>query len=227
MSSSQVVILGGGNIGSFVAKELVDADFSVSILDSSSERLKVCESLVTNISGIIFDASNPEDYKSKLSGASLVVNALPGPLGHLALKNIVNLGTDCVDVSFTSENPRILNDKAESTGSLVIADAGIAPGISNLFSTELASNHNLQSLEIFVGGLPFRRTPPWEYAAPFSPIDVIAEYIRPARIKINNKIEFRPALSGLRNLEISEIGTLEAFLTDGLRSLLDFAIKSI
>ena len=227
MSSSQVVILGGGNIGSFVAKELADVNYSVTILDSSSERLEVCKSLVPNSSISTFDATNLEDYKSKMSNATLVVNALPGPIGHSALQNIVNLGISCVDVSFTFEDPRIFNNKAKSRGSLVVSDTGIAPGISNIFAAELASKHNIQSLEIFVGGLPFRRTPPWEYAATFSPIDVIAEYIRPARIKINNIIKSRPALSDLRQLEIDKIGTLEAFLTDGLRSLLDLQIPNM
>lgn len=227
MGSSQVVILGGGNIGSFVAKELASSNFQVTILDSSSERLKLCKSLISDISISTFDATNASDYKSKIVNTELVVNALPGPIGHLALQNIVNLGISCVDVSFTSEDPRILKNKAKKSNSLVIADTGIAPGLSNLLSAELVVNKNIQSLEIFVGGLPFRRTPPWEYAAPFSPIDVIAEYTRPARIKINNKIETRPALSGLKHLEIDEIGTLEAFLTDGLRSLLDLEVPNM
>jgi len=227
LSSSHVVVLGGGNIGSFVAKELVSNNFQVTILDSSSDCLNLCKSLVPNISISTFDATNVADYESKISNATLVVNALPGPIGHLALQNIVNLGLSCVDVSFTSEDPRILKDEAMKSNSLVIADTGIAPGLSNLLSADLVANKNIQTLEIFVGGLPIRRTPPWEYAAPFSPIDVIAEYTRPARIKINNKLETRPALSGLKHLDIERIGTLEAFLTDGLRSLLDLDVPNM
>jgi len=227
LSSSQVVILGGGNIGSFVAKELISDGLDVSVLDSSPECLNLCKSLVPNISISTFDATNAADYESKLLDSTLVVNALPGPIGHLALQNIVELGLSCVDVSFTSEDPRILEDKVIKSNSLVIADTGIAPGLSNLLSADLVANKNIQTLEIFVGGLPFRRTPPWEYAAPFSPIDVIAEYTRPARIKINNKLESRPALSGLKHLDIEKIGTLEAFLTDGLRSLLDLDVPNM
>jgi len=227
LSPPQVVILGGGNIGSFVANELVSDGFDVSILDSSLECLNLCKSLTPNVSISTFDATNVNDYESKLSDSTLVVNALPGPIGHLALQNIVNLGLPCVDVSFTSEDPRILKDKVIKSNSLVIADTGIAPGLSNLLSADLVTNKKIQTLEIFVGGLPFRRTPPWEYAAPFSPIDVIAEYTRPARIKINNKLETRPALSGLKHLDIEGIGTLEAFLTDGLRSLLDLNVPNM
>jgi saccharopine dehydrogenase-like NADP-dependent oxidoreductase len=71
-----------------------------------------------------------------------------------------------------------------------------------------------------VGGLPVVRTLPYEYKAPFSPIDVIAEYTRPARIMENGKLVVRPALSEVELVEFESIGTLEAFNTDGLRTLL-------
>ena len=48
---------------------------------------------------------------------------------------------------------------------------------------------------IYVGGLPEIREWPFEYKAVFSPIDVIAEYPRPARFKINGEIVTRPALT--------------------------------
>ena len=146
MSPPQVVILGGGNIGSFVANELVSDGFDVSILDSSLECLNLCKSLTPNVSISTFDATNVTDYESKLSDSTLVVNALPGPIGHSALQNIVNLGLPCVDVSFTSEDPRILKDKVIKSNSLVIADTGIAPGLSNLLSAHLVTNKNIQTL---------------------------------------------------------------------------------
>ena len=71
-----------------------------------------------------------------------------------------------------------------------------------------------------VGGLPKKKTPPWNYKAPFSPIDVIEEYTRPARIVTNGKFVTRKALSDLEILEVEGIGELESFLTDGLRTLM-------
>jgi len=71
-----------------------------------------------------------------------------------------------------------------------------------------------------VGGLPKNPSPPYNYKAPFSPIDVIEEYTRPARIMINSKVEVKPALSEIEEFEIDDVGKLEAFNTDGLRSLL-------
>jgi len=72
----------------------------------------------------------------------------------------------------------------------------------------------------YVGGLPKKRQWPYEYKAPFSPVDVLEEYIRPARYVVNHQIVTKPALSDPELVDVDPIGTLEAFNTDGLRTLL-------
>ncbi len=57
--------------------------------------------------------------------------------------------------------------------------------------------------------------------APFSPKDVIAEYTRPARVIRDGGEVVLPALSERHFIEVPEHGQMEAFLTDGLRSLLE------
>ncbi|MEK7730322.1 MAG: saccharopine dehydrogenase C-terminal domain-containing protein, partial [Planctomycetota bacterium] len=61
---------------------------------------------------------------------------------------------------------------------------------------------------------------PYQYKAPFAPSDVIEEYPRPARIVENGKIVVKPALSDPELMDFPQVGTLEAFNTDGLRTLL-------
>ncbi len=68
--------------------------------------------------------------------------------------------------------------------------------------------------------MPFIRKYPFQYKAPFSPIDVIEEYTRPARYVENGNIVVKDALSDSEFLYFNDIGTLEAFNTDGLRSLM-------
>ena len=68
--------------------------------------------------------------------------------------------------------------------------------------------------------MPFKKEKPFEYKAFFSPIDVIQEYIRPARLVANGKIITKEALSDPELIEVENVGTLEAFNTDGLRTLL-------
>jgi len=77
-----------------------------------------------------------------------------------------------------------------------------------------------ESFACYVGGLPTVRHWPYEYKAPFSPIDVIEEYTRPARLRRNGIPVTLPALSEVELVDLPGVGTLEAFNTDGLRTLL-------
>ncbi len=101
-----------------------------------------------------------------------------------------------------------------------IVDCGVAPGISNYILGFYDPLMTITDFECMVGGLPKTRVSPFEYKAPFSPIDVIEEYTRPARMMENGVIVTKPALSEPELLDFDKVGTLESFNTDGLRSLL-------
>jgi saccharopine dehydrogenase-like NADP-dependent oxidoreductase len=97
----------------------------------------------------------------------------------------------------------------------------VAPGLSNLFAgRSVAEFDRPESVSIMVGGLPFRRRWPYEYCSVFSPTDVVEEYTRPCRMRENGVEKIYPALSGVEPVDFPEVGTLEAFRTDGLRTLL-------
>ena len=72
-----------------------------------------------------------------------------------------------------------------------------------------------------MGGLPVERRWPYEYKAGFAPHDVIEEYTRPSRIVRHGQVVQAEALSDPELLDFPNVGTLEAFNTDGLRSLID------
>jgi saccharopine dehydrogenase-like NADP-dependent oxidoreductase len=78
----------------------------------------------------------------------------------------------------------------------------------------------LTDFECLVGGLPKKRKWPFYYKAPFSPVDVIEEYTRPARYVENGKIVIKEALTDCEYVNFDQVGTLESFNSDGLRSLL-------
>jgi saccharopine dehydrogenase-like NADP-dependent oxidoreductase len=173
-----------------------------------------CETIADNL-------ADSEAVSRVVEGFDLAIGALPGSLGLSTLRGVVAAGKNCVDISFMPEDPMVLADEARRTGAKVLYDFGVAPGMSNLLSAAAASAvAPVRQIRILVGGLPLVRRQPWEYAAPFSPVDVIEEYIRPARIKVGGAVNERAALSGVESVEFPEIGTLEAFYTDGLRSLL-------
>ena len=103
----------------------------------------------------------------------------------------------------------------------MIWDVGIAPGLSNMIiKKEFEEDKNILSATIKVGGNPQSPDDKWSYMAPFSPSDVIEEYIRPARILVDGEVKIVPALTEKHSIDVDGFGQMEAFLTDGLRSLL-------
>lgn len=226
---ARITVLGAGLVGALVATELSD-DHYIKVIDPDQQALlRVAQRApAAELQAERFESP------AQMTGCDLALNCLPGSAGHAALERVIAAGVDCVDIAFTAEDPRALDEAARAAGVTVIPDAGIAPGFSNLLAAELAEQGPAQ-LEIFVGGLPLRRDPPWEYAAPFSPADVVAEYERPARLKRAGRTVTEPPLSGCRPFRLArglvpglpDGAELEAFLTDGLRSLLDLPVPDI
>jgi len=215
-----VLVLGSGLIGRPMAIDLAtDKMFNVSIADISSQNLDRIPSELP-ITKIRKDLSDPDQLKSLLKNFDLVLSAVPGFMGFNTLREIVKAKKNVVDIAFFSENPFELDDLAKQNNVTAVVDCGVAPGMSNVLSGYVNSIlDKTESILIYVGGLPVVREYPYEYKAGFSPIDVIEEYIRPARYIENGKLITRPALSDPELINFDEIGTLEAFNSDGLRTL--------
>lgn len=214
----KVLVLGCGLVGKTIAKDLAKR-FLVVVADIDEQRLAEVYS-VPNIETTRVDLSVNENLKLLSKDYQFIISAVPGFMGFTILRALVELGKKVVDISFFLEDPFVLQHIAKNSGATAIVDSGIAPGFSNMIVGNYYNQMEIEKVTIYVGGLPFARHLPFEYKAPFSPIDVLEEYIRPARFKHAGKIIERPALSEVELIDFEEIGTLEAFLTDGVRTLL-------
>jgi lysine 6-dehydrogenase len=216
----KTLVLGSGLVGSPMAADLAsDRAFDVTLADISSTNLaKVDQALP--IRKVQADLSDEKQLRPLLEQCELVINAVPGFLGFETLKRIIEAGRNVVDIAFAPEDPLGLDARAKEKGVTAIVDCGVAPGMSNLLSSYAASLlDEPETILIYVGGLPLVREWPFEYKAGFSPIDVIEEYTRPARYVENGSLVIRPALSDAELISFPGIGTLEAFNSDGLRTL--------
>jgi saccharopine dehydrogenase-like NADP-dependent oxidoreductase len=216
----KIIVLGAGLVGAPLAIDLAkDSEFAVSIADLSKQALSKFDKL-HSIKSIQRDLSSPENVKALVDGFDIVVNAVPGFMGFQTLKSIIEAGKDVIDIAFFPEDPFELDNLAKEKGVTAIFDCGVAPGMSNILIGYVDSLlDKTEQILIYVGGLPQVREWPHEYKAPFSPIDVIEEYIRPARYVENGRLIIRPALSEAELIDFPQVGTLEVFNTDGLRSL--------
>ncbi len=213
-----VVVLGAGMVGSAIAIDLCD-HYQVTVADIDSEKLNTLKKH-SSIQIKKADLSDKTILKKIINKADLVIGAVPGYMGFETLKTVIQAGKDIVDISFFGEDPFDLDDLAKKHEVTAIVDCGVAPGMSHMILGYHNEQMEIEYFECLVGGLPFKRVWPYFYKAPFSPIDVIEEYTRPARLVENGKMVIKPALSDLDRVNIDPVGTLEAFNTDGLRTLL-------
>jgi lysine 6-dehydrogenase len=216
----KIVVFGAGMVGSAIIRDLAEGgEFDVLAVDFS-------ESALENLQGIPTVKTRQADLANKgtiarlVEGANLVISAVPGFMGFNTLREILESGVNVVDISFFPEDPFELDDLAKEKGLTAVIDCGVAPGLCNLIAGYVAGKlDRTDYYHCYVGGLPEVRQWPYEYKAVFSPVDVLEEYTRPARLVENGQEVIYPALSGVELLDFPGIGTLEAFNTDGLRTL--------
>jgi len=215
----KIAILGAGMVGNAIALDLASRHF-VTAFDLSEKNLSQLNKKNSRVEIQQTDLRQFDTYLQLLSTFDLVVTAVPGFMGFKTLEAVINCSKNVVDISFFPEDVLQLDKLAKEKGVTVITDCGVAPGMSNFIIGHHNEEMKIDSLEIYVGGLPKVRKKPFQYKAPFSPADVIEEYTRPARLMENGHIIVRPALSEVEWIHFENLGTLEAFNTDGLRSLL-------
>ncbi len=214
-----IAVLGAGMVGRAIALDLSTV-FDVTSFDVSQQNLHLLQARSTKIKTTKTDLRNTDNYASLLQPFDIVVTAVPGFMGFETLKAVINAGKNVVDISFFPEDVLALDALAKEKNVTAIVDCGVAPGMSNWIIGRYNAEMKIDRFEIYVGGLPLHPKPPFFYKAPFSPIDVLEEYTRPARLKENGVIVTKPALTDRKMMEFDDVGELEAFNTDGLRSLL-------
>jgi saccharopine dehydrogenase-like NADP-dependent oxidoreductase len=217
----QITVLGTGLVGSAIARDLAhETEWQITAVDRDARALEQLEGRA-RVKTIQADLTHSDAVPLAVRGADLVVCAVPGFMGFATLKQVIQAGKDVVDISFFPEDAFDLDDEAKAQGVTAVVDCGVAPGLCNLLAGHAAEQlDRVERYTCYVGGLPRERCWPYEYGVVFSPVDVLEEYTRPARMIEHGQPVTHPALSEVELRDFPGIGTLEAFNTDGLRSLL-------
>ena len=216
---SNIIVLGAGMVGSTMAIDMAKnhsvtlTDFNKNALDKA---VKKCEKLTP----IVLDVTDKLALQKTIKSFDLVICAVPGFLGFETLKSIIEAGKNVIDISFFPENSLDLFELAKQKKVTAIVDCGVAPGMGNIILGYYNEKLNITDFECLVGGLPKIKKWPFNYKAPFSPVDVIEEYTRPARYVENGNVVVKDALSDVEFVDFNGVGTLESFNSDGLRSII-------
>ncbi len=212
-----ILVLGAGLVGKTIAIDLCK-NYNVTSADVNETALAQLRNQHP-IKTVVADLSISKNVHDLVQPFDLIIGAVPGFMGFKTLKTIIEAGKNVVDISFFPEDPFDLDLLATKHNVTAIVDCGVAPGMCNVLAGYHNTKMKLESYECMVGGLPMVREWPFEYKAVFSPIDVIEEYTRPARYIEDGKLVVREALSDAEYINFENIGTLESFNTDGLRTL--------
>lgn len=227
--SAKILVLGAGMVGSVIAADLA-SEHHVTIADHRPGSLLATQTRLDRqgrrCSALRLDLTDQQAITRLAKSFDVVCGAVSSHIALSVLEAVIEAGRPYADIAFMSEDPMVLDARAKATGALCVLDIGVAPGMSHVLASHLAhSAHGAygpgacRDLEIYVGGLPVERAWPFEYQAAFAPSDVIEEYLRPARYIRQGEIVTKPALSEPELMDFAGLGTLEAFNTDGLRSM--------
>ncbi|MGB5321838.1 saccharopine dehydrogenase family protein [Lutimonas sp.] len=216
---SKVIVIGAGMVGSAMAIDMTK-NHDVTLTDINMTVLQTIKSKLSDLNIQTLDVTNKKVLQQTIGPYDLVICAVPGFLGFETLKSIIEAKKNVVDISFFSENSLELDALAKEMQVTAIVDCGVAPGMDNIILGHYNELMKLTDFECLVGGLPKEKKWPFCYKAPFSPIDVIEEYTRPARYVENGYEVVREALTDCEYIHFNKIGTLESFNTDGLRSII-------
>jgi len=216
------VILGYGKIGRAIVNDFltftkntpIEVYDPIARMPPSNDRVQYIRS----------DPMSEENRKNVFSVDNVIVSALPANLRGKLMRLAIQTHSRLVDVTFGNDDVFSYSPGGESEEFLIIPDCGLAPGISNLLVGALGGKFDeLEDVRIYVGGIPDNPIPPLEYKITFSADSVIDEYVNPARIIENGKTVVKEALSSVEQFQWkSPELDLEAFLTDGLRTLLTY-----
>src|SRR4030042_2368424 len=220
----KVLALGSGNIGSIAVRDMAGEMKSTDIIVADKDKTRANKVVGginrSNVSSMQLNIEDQTGLLEALKESDLIMGFLPGALGHTLMKACVEARKNLVDVSYMAESPMRLHSAASRAGLAIVPDCGLAPGISNfLVGHAFSLLDKTNSVHIMVGGLPEKPIPPLGYVITWSPESLIDEYTRKAVVVKHGKKTEVEALPGIQETTFPKVGKLEAFYTDGLRTL--------
>lgn len=216
----KAVQIGAGLVGCIIAADM-GRSFDVTVVDLNENTLSSIREDHPEITTAVCSCTDSVCLSQLVRDADIVTAGVPGKFGRKMMEIVIKSGKNMADISFMPEDFEELDGLAKEHGVTVVPDMGVAPGMSNFLIGR--GTHLLDEVEnavIYVGGIPHKPVPPFNYQITWSAADVIEEYTRPARYVKDHRPVVCEAMGELYEKEFPKAGLLETFITDGLRSLI-------
>lgn len=226
----QILVLGAGLQGSACAFDLLETtDARVTLADRALARVPpfLQRHAGKRLTVTTMDGGDLQSLRHTMAGHAAVLSALPYYLNADAARVAIDTGAHFADLGGNTgivRKQEALDGEARRRGVSVVPDNGVAPGMANILAAEAMRRlDSVDSVQLFVGGLPQKPRPPLNYNIVYSLEGVIDYYTTPSWVLRKGKVVEVEALSGLELLRFRGIGELEAFHTAGGVSTMPWA----
>ncbi|ASN06915.1 saccharopine dehydrogenase family protein [Virgibacillus necropolis] len=232
----KIGVLGSGLMGKEAARDLATNEgvTAVGLADIDIKRAQaVCDQLnSTKLTAYQVNASDIGDLADYMSQFDVIINALFYSFNEIVAKTAIQVGVSSVDlgghIGHMTDKVLALQEEAKEAGVTLIPDLGVAPGMINILSGHGAEKlDKLTSIQLFVGGIPVRPEPPFEYNHVFSMEGVFDHYTDPSLIVRNGIKQEVESLTEVETVYFEKFGPLEAFHTSGGTSTLSLSYPDI
>ena len=161
-----------------------------------------------------------------------VMSAIPYYFNLALAECAVEAGVHFCDLGGNTEivfQQKTLAERARAKGVTVIPDCGVAPGMVNILAEHgIRQLDTVDSVRIYVGGLPQDPQPPLDYQVVYSLEGVLDYYTTRSWVLRDGKRAQVTALSEREPVEFpAPVGTLEAFHTAGGLSTMAFRYEGV
>ncbi|GAB1342597.1 saccharopine dehydrogenase family protein [Gemmatimonas sp.] len=220
----RMLVLGAGLQGSACAFDLLNeptvsevllADMQVGTLPTFLQQ-RADSRLVP----IALDVRDEAAVRAVLSRCDAVMSAIPYYFNASLARLAVEAGVHFTDLGGNTEivqEQKQLHDAARAKGISVIPDTGLAPGMVNIIAQHgIDQFDTVESVKLFVGGLPQVPEPPLGYQIAYSIEGMVDYYTTQSLVVRDGQPATVTALSELEPVTFADsVGTLEAFHTAG------------
>jgi lysine 6-dehydrogenase len=226
-----MLVLGAGLQGSACAYDLLQNP-EVTQVRLADQRFNHLPSFLKPLAGprlipTPLDVRDREAVLALMRECDAVMSAIPYYLNLQLAECAVEAGVHYCDLGGNTEivfQQKALADKAVAKGVTVIPDCGVAPGMVNILAQHgIKQLDTVDSVRIFVGGLPQNPEPPLNYQIVYSLEGVLDYYTTLSWVLRDGKRVQVTALSELESVSFpAPVGGLEAFHTAGGLSTMAF-----
>ena len=227
----KMLVLGAGLQGSACAYDLLQHD-DVTEVRLADLRIADLPPFLSRYSGhrlipTPLDVRDHEAVLGLMNEADAVMCALPYYFNYDMAVCAVDAGVHFCDLGGNTEivsQQKTLHERAREEGVSIVPDCGLAPGMVNILAEHgIRQLDAVESVKIYVGGLPQKPEPPLNYQIVYSLEGVLDYYTTLSWVLRGGKRTRVKALSELERVQFpAPIGTLEAFHTAGGLSTMAF-----